>query len=245
MVFDEIFNLLNLVGAIFCFVTSSFLFTKGFKTKKIIIYYFASYFFSVAVSLLVVYAYSGIPSISSADLQIMTPLAMLFAFIGMIFLLISTLYIGDIFSKKIGYFQILFSIFCFFLVLVLYPSDVLHYVDNSPEISLTFASIILICFSVPNIFCILNFRKNILELKTQNINIEKNLTIFYLLSILISFAKVTSFFEINVGSFTFNFTFMNIFVLLFFIQGFILVYSFPSLQDNRLTPKSRASILNG
>lgn len=241
---NEIFNLFNLVGSIYCFVTSCFLFMKGFKTKKIILHQYATYFLAVALSLLLVYTYSGISNISISNLQIMTLFAIVFAFIGMIFLLLSTFYIGDFFSKKTGYFQILFSIFCFFLVLVLYPSQILHYLDNRPEISLIFAIIILFCFSIPYIFCIVNLRKTMAGSGSQNVNIEKNLTIFYFLGILISFAKITSFFEINISNSIFNFSFMNIFVLLFFIQGFILVYSFSPLENNQLVPKNLVSILN-
>lgn len=232
----EFFNLFNLIGAIFCYVTSLFLFTKGTGSKKIIPYFFALYFLSVGSSLTIIFLYAALPNISINMLQILILFSIFVGFVGMLSLLLSSFYFGYKFSKKTQYIQILFTICSLIVVLLLYPSSVILSQNALPQLSLFFALIILGCFSIPYFFCIINLH---FGFKNEEKGILENyFTIFYFLAILISFAKILSFFEININNTLLNLTFMNIFVFLFFVQGLIVVYFFPISNNKSINSKT-------
>ena len=236
---EDFFNLFNFIVAIFCFVTSLFLFSRGIKRKYSILYLFSLYFLVDSISLFIIFGYSSIPDISSGILQELTFFAIFFAYLGIIMLLLSTFYLNNEISKNSIMIQIFISGLSMLVVLLLYPSNVTHYINDFPKLSILFASLIFISFLIPYGFCILNLKRSNINSVTNTINLEKNLAFFYILGIIITFTKILGFFEISIGSLVFNSSFMNIFAFLFIIQIFIIVYSLPANSSDRMIRMKR------
>ena len=219
--------ILNLIVAIFCFVTGFFLFFKYVKERKSLILLFSIYFIAEGMSLFFGIFYQLIPNLSDIYLKFLMTLSGLIAFFGILSLLISTYYLNSEMKLNQIIGQIFFSLCCLGIIIFLYSINVVNLPNQTPEVSWFYAFWLFLCYIIPYIFCIINLRSNSLFRTRNTLFVKKSLTIFFSLSIILTFTNIMGFFRIHFDSYQAEFSFLNIFVLLFLIQGFIIVYILP------------------
>lgn len=241
-----IFNLFNFIVAIFCVVTSFFLFIQASRSRKKILFPFSFYFLFVSLTLLLLFFYVIIPNISKIDLGIILLLCILLAYLAVLNLLISSFLLNpnNTVSKILT--QISFALVILFVVLGFYSSNVHHFINSLPESSVFYAILLFLCYSVIYGMCIWNLVSSE-KINPTNVNDNpvKTLILFYGIGIIVTFTEIFGSFVLLLNTTKLELSFMNIFTVLFIIQGILLVYSYPLTNDKSVLSKNMLdSIVN-
>jgi hypothetical protein len=226
--------LFRLIASIFCFVASFYLLFK-FRIKNDLISFFLSiYFLFGGFALLFLSLYSIIPDNSPDFLNLIFILSTSIAYLTVIILLSITYTINTSLSLVNKIFELLLSILLYLILLLFYPSNVVHTTNFQPEISLFYIFLLSTCFLVPFLISFTNIFIFSEGMKRNEKKIVRKLNIFLILGFLIIFINIISFFEIIINETVLNLSFMNIFNILVIIQGFFIIYYLPNLEKDNI-----------
>ena len=220
-------NIFSLFISIFCFISCLYLFQKGLKAHSQLFHLFSLYFFLISINQLILYLYSVPYSNYSNYLDLLLLSGILVALISLIPVLIISSSVIKSSKKKYLLLELLFIIICFIGLSVFFPRSVSNSISRDIDFSTSYTILLLISFLIPYLFCLINLKDNLNSLSP----FVKRLRIFLILGIIITLTKLIATVSLTIETFTINFSFFDVFGLLFIIQIFLVVYTLPSTQS--------------
>lgn len=222
MTFDFII-IFNLLISVFCFVTSLYLFLRGLKNHLLIFYLFGLYFFLISMNQIFFYFYSTQSFPISDSGKYILLITILLGFLSIIPILISTKLINKELNKNILLSEMFFMVLCLFGLVFFFQDNIIHLNSQMQMFTPFYMILLFILFITFPIICLINVQKADNRSGISPVNFR----LFILLGLILT---VTTFFSSSIITFdsnTIDFSFMNIFVLLFIIQIFLVVHSLP------------------
>ena len=229
MTFDFII-IFNLLISVFCFVTSLYLFLRGLKNHLLIFYLFGLYFFFISMNQIFLYLYSIQSFPISDNSKYILLITISLGFLSIIPILISTKLINKELNRNILFSELFFFVLCLFGLVFFFQDNVILFNSQMQMYTPNYLNLLLIVFIIFPIICLINVQK---ADKPSSISPE-NFRLFIILGLILTVARFFSSSIITFGSNTINFSFMNIFILLFIIQIFLVVHSLPSKPTGSL-----------
>lgn len=233
----EIVYIFDLIMGIFCLIAGFYLLMNAIKSQKKVLISFSVYFLAVSLSLFLIFIYVAFPSLSVTYGHFIVFLAILIASLGVLALLLGTYYINSTLSRPITIFELFLTVMLLFLILILYPVNVGSLGNQGQNLTIFYSLLLFVAYLIPYIFCILNLLGLNVNTSGYTKSTVRNLIIFFSLSIVLTFGKITSFFTIDINNTAFNFSFMDSLVVLLLIQIFLVVYSIPINSEKKFMLK--------
>ena len=224
---SDIFIIFDFIIGIFCLLTSLFLLINAINTKKKVFYPFFLYFLLVSISLFLILVYVTEPNIGDQLGHVLILLVILLTFIGDLALLVMTFFINKKITRNLIISETSITFFFLLLIFLFSSLDITSINGQIPNLFISDAALLFLTYFTPNFFSILNLIHVDNNYTVFREKFSRNLIIFFILGIFLTFGKILSFFTIMINNSPVNLTYMDVFAILFIFQIFIIVYTIP------------------